>query len=161
MVTELLADREAARRALQCLVQLAHEVAVDALPAQRLSQPPALTGRVEICDRAAAVLESLREPRRPHRLLAQHIMRLTARLRIGRALRVRDRTPAAGNRLPVVAEMAVRMRELEEEPSRQPLIVELLHPRSVALEQFDGVGEPAQEVVRAAQPQGEFDGAPI
>src|SRR6516165_10112979 len=114
MVTEFLADRKATGRAFQRCVQLPQEVEVDALPADRLSQPPPLARRLEVGDRSSAMLESVTEPGDPHRLLAEDVMRFPAGRRVAGVLRLLDGALGARHRPLVVAEVAVRMRKLEE-----------------------------------------------
>src|SRR5262245_28132727 len=103
MVPELLADCKATGRALQRRVQVPHEIEVDALPAHRLSQPPALARRFKVCDCLTAVLEPFTEPGDPHRLLAQHVMRLPASRRVAGVLCLLDGALGAGHRLLVAA----------------------------------------------------------
>src|SRR5215211_6984379 len=157
MIGELLADREAAGGTLERGIELTHEIAVDALPAQRLTEPPTLAGGLQVHHGALPVLQPFGEPRDPHRLLAQHVVGLALRRRVSGSLRAGDRELTARNRLPVVAQMTVGMGQLEAEAGGQRVVVEPLHPPAVALEQRHGVPEPAEEVVGARQAYRQLD----
>src|SRR5918994_5030375 len=146
VVPELLADGEAAGGARERRVQLTHEIEVDALPIERLAEPEALPRWLHELNRTAGVIEAFLEARDPHRFLGQHVVRLALCCRIASARRRRDGTLGIRHCLLVVAQVAVRVRELEVETTAESRIMELIQARTVALQQLDGLPEATQEV---------------
>ena len=80
------------------------------------------------------MLQPLAEPGHPHRLLGQHVVCFSSGGRVAGALGCLDGPFRARHGLLVVAQVAVRVRELEEEPPGKSVITQLLHPRPLALQ---------------------------